>query len=217
MFSLSQRTLEASGMTADTVVSGSARMQAKKLVFTFLFCNSDVFLISPRPTSSYVGKNPQEQSTEQHYSWEASSSFVRSFHTETNKENIMCDTQKHPSGAVDFSARRKGKKTIQPEFTFLQCTDGSLNAPKHVHHAQFWHLPEQNQILASRRENDRNGGGRISCRRQSCATLFALARCLFIYVNLQPFFTVRGHPLESLFQKEICLNFDENCHVTSLS
>lgn len=71
----------------------------------------------------------------------------------------MCDTQKHPSGAIDFSARRKGKKTIQPEFTFLQCTDGSLKAAKHVHHAQFWHLPEQNQILASRRENDKNGGG----------------------------------------------------------
>jgi len=59
--------------------------------------------------------------------------------------------------------------------------------------------------------------GRISCHKQSCATLFSLACCPFIYMNLQPFFTVQGHPLESLFQKEICLNLDENCHVTSLS
>jgi len=82
MFSLSQHTLETSDMTTDTIVSGGARMQAKKMVFTFLFCNSAIFLIVLPPASSYVSKNPQEQSTEQRYSWESSSSFVRSFHTE---------------------------------------------------------------------------------------------------------------------------------------
>lgn len=92
-------------------------MQAKKLVFTFLFCNSAIFLIVSPPTPSYFGRNPQEQSMEQRYSWEASSSFVRSFPTKMKKENTVCDIQKHPSWAGHFSAGRKRKKDIQPGFT----------------------------------------------------------------------------------------------------
>lgn len=71
------------------------------------------------PASSYVSKNPQKQSMEQHYSWEPSSSFVRSFYVEINKENISCDIQKHPLQDIHFSAERKGEKTTRPEVTFL--------------------------------------------------------------------------------------------------
>lgn len=123
--------------------------------------------------------------------------------------SILCKT-------FIFQQKERGKKlpALRSPF-FLKHIDGFLDVAKLVHWAQIQCLPGQNQILASGQENARNWG-RISCHRQSCVTLFALARCPFIYMNLQPFFTVRGHPLESLFQKEICLNFDENCCVTSL-
>lgn len=113
-------------------------MQAEKLVFTFQFLNSAIFLIVWPLTFSSVGKNPQDQRTEKHYSWEASSSFVRSFHLKMNKENITCDIQKHPPWAIHFSAGRKGKKASSPSSPFfLWCTDGFFNAAKRVHHAQF--------------------------------------------------------------------------------
>lgn len=192
-------------------------MQAKPLVFTFLFCNSAIFLIVSPPTSLYVGKNPQGQSVEQHYSWESLSSFVRSFHIEKNKEksrvtyrSILLEPffiqqegreQRHPASVhLSSCSAQMGLWMWQNMFTMLSseiCQDKT----------RFWLLGRRMTGI----------GGRISCCRQSCVTLFALAGCPFIYMNLQPFFTVRGHPLESLFQKEICLNFDENCHVTSLS
>lgn len=96
---------------------------------------------------------------------------------------------------------KKGKKMSKLTLFFL-CTKGTLIVVKHIHHVQFWHLPEQNQILVPGQQNDRTWG-RISCHRQSCVSLFALAKCPFIYVNLQPFFSVQGHPLESLLQRKI--------------
>lgn len=101
-----------------------------------------------------------------------------------------------------FQQGKMGKKTpnLSSPF-FLPCTDRSLVVVKHLHHAQFWRLPEQNQILVPGQENDRNWG-RIPRRRQSCVSLFALAKCPFISMNLQPFFAARGHPLESLLQRK---------------
>lgn len=148
--------------------------------------------------SSKIPKDTARSSS----SRESSSHFARSFHVETNKENIMCDTQKHPPGAIHFSAGKNGEKDTKSEFTFLSSMHRQIfGLAKHLHHAQFWHLLEQNQILVPGQENDRNWG-RIPRRRQSCVSLFALAKCPFISMNLQPFFAARGHPLESLLQRK---------------
>lgn len=155
-------------------------------------------MVSPRTFSS-VGKNPQEQRTEQRYSWEASSSFVRSFHVKMNKENITCDIQKHPPWAIHFSAARKGKKasSLSSPF-FLWCTDGFFNAAKRVHHAQFWHLPEQNQVLASGWENDRNEGQNFLSQAELGSSVCSGTLPFYLYELAVVFHCVGRSPRESI-------------------
>lgn len=185
--------------------------------FTFQFYNSGAFVVvSPPASSGVIKKIPK--STEQ-LQLGIFVLLCQKISYRKNKENTTHDTKKPPPGAIHFSVwRKKGTKTPKLSLSlFFPSSGESLIVVKHIHHAQPWRLPEQNQILVPGQQNYRTWG-RISCHRQSCVRLFALAKFLFIYVNLQPFFFFYAGPSPGEPpSEEFCPNFDENCHVTSLS
>lgn len=135
----------------------------------------------------------------QFYIWESSSPFVRRFHVERNKANITCGMQKHPSRAIHFSAGRKGKMTSTLRSPLLlQCTDGSLNVAKHVPHAPFQRLPEQNQILTSGQGNDRNWGQNFLSQAELCDSVCSGTLPFYLYELAAVLHRARPSPRESI-------------------
>lgn len=127
--------------------------------------------------------------------------LCQKFSYRKNKLNIRHDTKKHPPGAIHFSAGRKGEKHTPAEFIFFS-----------MHRCYLWLWQNTSTMLSSGVCQDKTRFWCLGSRRTGVGAeflvtgravwVFALAKFPFIYVNLQPFSSVQGHPLESLLQRK---------------
>lgn len=163
--------------------------------------------------SSKIPKDTARSSS----SWESLSHFARSFHVETNKENIMCDTQKHPPGAIHFSAGKNVEKDTKSEFTFLSSMHrqifgcGKTPSPRSVL-AFARTKPDFGAWAGERQELGQNSSLQAELRESVCS-----GKVPFYFYELAAVFRCAGPSPGESPSEEMCPNFVGNCHVTSLS